>query len=60
MIFTNLNNGATNSSFTVTFGNNLREASGLTAIAGSTYTVSFVASAGTMMEIGRAGPLQPG
>ena len=60
MIFTNLNSGATNSSFTVTFGNNLREAGGLTAVAGSTYTVSFVAATGTMMEISRAGPLQPG
>jgi len=60
MIISNTNTGNTNSSIAITFGNNLREAAGLTTQPQSTYTVSFVGGFGTMYELGRAGPVQPG
>jgi hypothetical protein len=60
MVFNNTNTAGTNSTIAITFGNNLRETNSLTTQPASTYTVSFVAGAGTMFEIARAGPLQPG
>jgi len=61
MIFSNTNAAGTNSTFTVTFGNNLRETGGLAVQPASTYTVSFVAMGGSMLEFSRsAGPNFPG
>lgn len=61
MIFSNTNTVGTNSTFTVTFGNNLRETGGLSVQPASTYTVSFVAMGGSMLEFSRsAGPNFPG
>jgi hypothetical protein len=60
MIFSNTNNAGTNSTFTVTFGNNLRETNSLAVQPASTFTVSFVAMGGSMLEFARAGPNFPG
>ena len=60
MIFSNTNTVGTNSTFSVTFGNNLRETGGLSVQPASTYTVSFVAMGGSMLEFARAGPNFPG
>lgn len=60
MIFSNTNTIGTNSTFTVTFGNNLRETGGLFVQPASTFTVSFVALDGSMFEFARVGPNFPG
>lgn len=60
MIFSNTNAAGTNSTFTVTFGNNLRETNSLAVQPASTFTVSFVAMGGSMLEFARAGPNLPG